>query len=289
MLVLAAHSGHASLVEYLLEAGADPNTIDAGYTALHATVLRGDPEMVKTLLDHGAEPNTRLLGGTPTRRASEDWAFDTEYVSATPFWLAARWREPEIMRILAAGGADPTMTTTELYAPMFERGGGGGPPHIIGGFQTPLTAAIRGRSDRLRIFLATDRIEPHVEERLALETVRVAIELGNDVNAPDRNGSAPLHDAAGRNLTTVVRLLVESGADIEVKDRDGRTALQLADAAERRRAFREDTVEEASTAEILRELGRGGAARIGSIDPSSGGAEAPPLRTRARLRTGRRG
>ena len=265
-LVIAAHSGHADLVQFLVEQGADPNAIGAGYTALHAAVLRGDPGMVGALLAHGADPNARLLKGTPVRRASEDWAFDTAHVSATPFWLAARFREPELMRILADGGADPTMTTTELWSSVAERAGDVGPPHIVGGFETPLMAATRGRSDRLRFFLATNRLQPHVEERLALETVRAAIELGNDIDAADENGSTALHDAASRNLTTIVRFLVERGATMDVEDGRGRTPLALADAAEKRRAFREDTADELSTAAVLRELG---AAEPSAPEPSA--------------------
>ena len=42
VLVVAAHSGHGSVAEFLLDKDADPNATGAGYTALHAAVLRGD-------------------------------------------------------------------------------------------------------------------------------------------------------------------------------------------------------------------------------------------------------
>ena len=41
-LVVAAHSGQGAFAQMLLENGADPNAAGAGYTALHAAVLRGD-------------------------------------------------------------------------------------------------------------------------------------------------------------------------------------------------------------------------------------------------------
>ena len=41
-LVLAAHSGNRDVAALLLDRGADPNAAGAGYTALHAAVLRGD-------------------------------------------------------------------------------------------------------------------------------------------------------------------------------------------------------------------------------------------------------
>ena len=104
-LVIAAHSGHNAFGRYLLDAGADPNSDDAGYTALHAAILRGDERLVETLLQHGADPNSRLLAGTPLRRASQDWSLNPALTSATPYWLAAYYREPAIMRDLVAAGA----------------------------------------------------------------------------------------------------------------------------------------------------------------------------------------
>ena len=41
---------------YLLEHGADPNADGAGYTALHAAVLRSQVHLASALLDHGADP-----------------------------------------------------------------------------------------------------------------------------------------------------------------------------------------------------------------------------------------
>jgi hypothetical protein len=37
----------------------------------------------------------------------KDFNFEPELISATPFWLAARFTEPEIMRLLVKPGADP--------------------------------------------------------------------------------------------------------------------------------------------------------------------------------------
>ena len=42
--------------------------------------------------------NTPLRTWTPTRRSSNDFHFEPALVGATPFWLAARFSEPGIMR-----------------------------------------------------------------------------------------------------------------------------------------------------------------------------------------------
>ena len=106
-VVLAEHSGFRDLGEFLLDKGADANAAGAGFTALHEAIMRRDEKMVASLLDHGADPNAPLRTWTPTRRSSEDWHFEPSLVGATPFWLAARFTEPGVMRLLVKHGADP--------------------------------------------------------------------------------------------------------------------------------------------------------------------------------------
>ncbi len=237
-LVLATHSGHAPLARLLLERGADPDAMGAGYNALHAAVLRGDLGTVVALLEHGADPDVRLVRPTPVQRASEDWSLKTAMVSATPFWLAATFREPEIMRALAEGGADATLNTTELLRKGRERSDRVEPsePVVGGGFVSPLQAAVRGASDRGRFyFIAND--DPVGEEQLALEAVTVAADVGVDMDHADFTGAMALHDATQRNLTSIVRFLAERGADVNAKNGRGQTPLDVAVSASRRRAF----------------------------------------------------
>ena len=257
-LVVAAHSGHADFARFALGAGADPNAIGAGYTSLHAAILRGDPELTTALLAAGADPNTRLERGTPLRRAGQDWAIAPQHVSATPYWLAAYYQEADIMHALAAWGADPVLTTLERWAYVFERAGGIGPPHIAGGFQTPLLAAVSGANNRGRRFNSSLR-NPDREERAAYEAARVAIEHGADVNRTDHGGTAPLHSAAQRNYATLVELLAANGADLNLKNGGGTTALTLAERAEARRIERPDITRYPSgnSAQALRDLGAG--------------------------------
>ena len=257
-LVVAAHGGHADFARFALGAGADPNDIGAGYTPLHAAILRGDLKMATALLAGGADPNARLERGTPLRRAGQDWAIAPQLVSATPYWLAAYYQEADIMRALVAWGADPSLTSLARWAYVFERAGGVGPPHVAGGFQTPLLAAVSGVNNRGRRFNSSLRI-PDREEHAAYEAARVAIEDGVDVNQVDHVGTAPLHSAAQRNYATVVELLAEHGADLNLKNGSGTTALTLAERAEARRLERPDITRYPSgnSAQALRDLGAG--------------------------------
>ncbi len=255
-LVVAVHSGHADFARFALEADADPDAVGAGYSPLHAAILRGDIEMVEVLLGAGADPNLRLEKGTPLRRAGQDWAIAPQLASATPYWLAAYYQEADIMRLLADRGADPGLTTLERWAHVFERAGGVGPPHIAGGFQTPLLAAVSGVHNRGRTFNSSLR-DPDREERAAYEAARVAIEHGADVNQVDHTGAAPLHSAAQRNYATVVELLAAHGADLNLPNSRGTTALTLAERAEARRLERPDITRYPSgnSAQALRDLG----------------------------------
>lgn len=231
-LVVATHSGNTRVAVMLLEEGADPDAIGAGYNSLHAAILRGDQKVVSALLQHGANPNVRVKKATPTQRASEVWALRTRHIGATPYWLAAFFREPAIMRNLIAQGADPLLTNQEQYERLRDRESRDNPPSpdqrkVVGGFASTLQAAILGDSDRDR-FYTTPYPDPVGEERLALETVIVAAEHGIDVNHTDYTDSTALHYAAARNFPTVIKELAEQGADINAVNTNGQTPLDIA-------------------------------------------------------------
>ena len=212
-LVVAAHSGNTDVAKVLLQHGADPNTAGSGYTALHAAVLRGDVPLVKALLMHGANPNARLVHGTTVRRFSQDYALEQGFVGATPFWLAAKFAEPEIMRILADAGADPFLAVQSKTPLML----------AAGLFSARHAGAETDRRER--------RIEPlqavphDIEEETSLKAVKIALALGADVNASDTNGDTALHGAASRGFTNIVRTLVAAGASLEVRNSRGGNSL----------------------------------------------------------------
>ncbi|MDA1371738.1 MAG: ankyrin repeat domain-containing protein [Proteobacteria bacterium] len=229
-LVVATHSGHPDFARLLLSAGADPDAIGAGYNALHAAALRGDLETVEALLKYGADPDVRLKRPTPVQRASEDWALKTPLVSATPYWLAASFREAKIMSALEQGGANPLLTTEEtFYKKGTSRADRLDPPEpkAVDGFASAVQAAIRGDSTRQR-FNTIPNPDPVGEERLTLEAVIVAAEHGVNLNHFDFNESTALHYAAERNLPTVVRELAERGTDINALNGEGQTPLDVA-------------------------------------------------------------
>ena len=227
VLVVAAHGGHTALATYLLGQGADPNASEAGYTALHAATLRGDEALVTALLEAGADRNAVVVTGSPGRRNSPDYVLEHDVVGATSFWLAAQFSAPDVMRVLADNGADPRF--------------------VMPGGITSLMAAISARR-RTEPGLTPNPIE---NERLILDAVRVAIDVGLDVNAAADNGHTALHTAASRHLDTVVQFLADHGADVNAWSEDGKTPLMM--------AVGRGDAEDNSTVELLRRLGADGA------------------------------
>jgi ankyrin repeat protein len=253
-VVLATRSGHEKFAQFLIEQGADPNAADAGYSALHAAVLMGDLGLVKTLLAHRANPNAPLTKGTPIRRGGEDLELPLRLMGATPFLLAAKYADVNILRVLAAGGADPRIPmkngTTALMAAAGFGWAAGSPDSLRG-------ANRRGVDyDRSTNYGSMLRAQ---EEKDTLESVTLLLDLGVDPNGADLNGNTALFGAVPKGFDAVIQLLVERGANVNVKNKRGQTPLKLT-APRARNAAAGDAAELnagelKSTADLLRKLG----------------------------------
>jgi uncharacterized protein len=203
---LAAHSGYTDMVEWLLEKGADPKAAAAGFSALHAAIMRRDERMVNALLTHHADANAPLRTWTPTRRSSDDHHFAPELVGTTPFWLAARFNEPGVMRLLLKHGADP------MFVHHGENMAGG--TQGSNGFvrRTYVTTALMAATGMGGGGTAWVPPAPSEREALMLESVKLAAELGIDVNAASSDGRTALDAAKALKYETVTNFLVAHGA-----------------------------------------------------------------------------
>jgi ankyrin repeat protein len=197
---MAAHAGHTDVVAFLLERGANANADGAGFTALHAAIMRRDRNMVMALLDHGADANARVRAWTPSRRSSKDFNFPPELVGATPFWLAARFTQPAVMRALVKHGADA------LFVHRVEYHAGEGAERRTQATTALMAATGMGGGTA---WFAPDRTE---RDRLMLETVTLAVELGIDVNAANTDGRTALDGARAAKSEDAVAFLVARGA-----------------------------------------------------------------------------
>jgi ankyrin repeat protein len=172
-------------------------------------------------------------------------------VGATPFLLAARTADAPLMRELVKLGADPLTPNADNTTPLMVAAGIGtnSPPEDPG-------------------------TEPEV-----VDAVKVALELGNDVNAVDKNNETAMHGAAYKQMPAAVRLLAERGAKIEVwnrKNRKGWTPLQITIGVHRGMNIQKSPPTEAAVREVM--IAAGVEAVVppdSSVEPADGNAYAP--------------
>jgi ankyrin repeat protein len=213
-LVLATMSGHPRLAEFLLARGADPNADGAGYSALHAAVLRADRSLVRMLLAWGADPNARLTRSTPVPRWTYEFVFTLREKGATPFLLATKYLEPELARLIAAAGADPLVRTDDGTTALMAAVGHG---------------LSRSTTRRSRLIAPELVSAQWSDEALVLATVKAAVDAGaaDTLRETIRAGETALHAAARYGFTSVVDYLVGIGADLDGETEDGTTPRDL--------------------------------------------------------------
>src|SRR5262252_3584295 len=242
--IIATMNGHYDVAAMLVERGADPNITDtAGMAVLYAAVdmntlgeVYGRPgrkstssvsalALMKILLDHGADPNAQLRSTTQQRAHTPGEPLLGE--GTTPMMRAAKNGDAAAVRILLAHGADPALPQkNHTTALMFAAGNGRG----TGVFTKDIGT-----------------------ERDLLESVKVLVEHGVDVNAFNDNGQTAMHFAA-QVSDDLVRYLASHGAKIDRRDRQGHTPVDLAlGIGARGRAGGPPPVRE-GTAALLRQL-----------------------------------
>ena len=219
--LLAAANAHYELAAWLLDRGADPNAAPQGFTALHQVswvrkagiagsnnpAPQGSGTMdsltfVRKLVAKGATLDTRV-----TKKPSMG-VTTLNSIGATPFLLAARTADAPLMKLLAELGANPLLTNEDGSTPLM----------VAAGVGTNAPGEDPGT-------------EPEV-----LDAVRVAFDLGNDLNIVDKNGETAMHGAAYKHVPTVVHYLADKGARADVWNRPnskGWTPLKIAEGVQR--------------------------------------------------------
>ncbi len=215
-LLVATVRGHVAFAQYLLDQGADPNVLDAGFTPLFwasgtwenglANPVYGfvDPiggiprrdekvRLVKALLAHGANPNLQMTARPPTFRGTGTGGYN-DAVGATAFIVAANAGDLEIMRILLDAGANPNLVTkTNSNALLAATGLNRGIGEIID------------------------------DEDRALAAVTFLLELGVDPKIVTTYNENALFGPAYRGWNRMMKLLIEKGADVNLVNKAGVT------------------------------------------------------------------
>uniref|UniRef100_A0A3B3ZAA5 Poly [ADP-ribose] polymerase n=1 Tax=Periophthalmus magnuspinnatus TaxID=409849 RepID=A0A3B3ZAA5_9GOBI len=256
-LHFAAGYNRVAVVEYLLHHGADVHAKDKGLVPLHNACSYGHYEVAELLVRHGASVNVADL-----------WKF-------TPLHEAAAKGKYEICKLLLKHGADPSKKNRDGNMPLdMVKDGDTDIQDLLRGDAALLDAAKKGCLARVQKLCSPENINCrdtqgrnstplHLAGYNNLEVAEYLLEHGADVNAQDKGGLIPLHNAASyghvdiaallikyntcvnatdkwaftplheaaqKGRTQLCALLLAHGADPTMKNQEGQTALDLATA-----------------------------------------------------------
>ena len=223
-LLMAVINGQWDTAQYLIKKGANPNKWDFwGRAPLYAavdlnTIPRGGRpdwpsldettplQVIEMLLDAGANPNAQLKLAPPFRNIGNDRGLDGMLTTgATPLLRAAKALDAPAIAALLAKGADISLANSRGMTPIMVAAGLGS-----------VDADTRG------FYLSEDT------QQRSIESLKLLIKAGGDVNSKDSRGLTALHEAARWGWNDVVQFLVESGADPNAKDNRGNTPIDSA-------------------------------------------------------------
>ncbi len=120
---------------------------------------------------------------------------------------AAKKGDIEMMRVLVAHGANPTLRTKA-------------------GTEALMFAAGLGGAGRFTAF--EDR---QATEADFIEAASLCLERGVDINAINENGQTALHLAVAVRSEAFIEFLIDRGARVDIKDKQGRTPIDVATGA----------------------------------------------------------
>jgi ankyrin repeat protein len=187
-----------------LYAVVDMNTVPTGGRADRpSSDATSGTQLVKMMLEHGANPNLQIKIVPPLRSLRDDRGPDAVLqAGTTALARAAKGGDVEVVKLLLAHGANPTLPTVAGVTPMMMAAGTG----------------YSGRDSRGR----------YQTEEQAIEITKMLLDAGADINQRANDGGTALHGAAGRGRNQLINLLVAHKADPSIKDARGRTPADVA-------------------------------------------------------------
>uniref|UniRef100_A0A3Q2XB04 Poly [ADP-ribose] polymerase n=1 Tax=Hippocampus comes TaxID=109280 RepID=A0A3Q2XB04_HIPCM len=205
-LHFAAGYNRVAVVEYLLHHGADVHAKDkGGLVPLHNACSYGHYEVAELLVRHGASVNVADL-----------WKF-------TPLHEAAAKGKYEICKLLLKHGADPSKKNRDGNMPLdMVKDGDTDIQDLLRGDAALLDAAKKGCLARVQKLCSPENINCRDTQgrnstplHLAagynnLEVAEYLLEHGADVNAQDKGGLIPLHNAASYGADDIRALLMDA-------------------------------------------------------------------------------
>ncbi len=211
-LLEAARNNGVDCARVLLDCGADPNAgTKTLFTPLMLAARSGHGECLRLLLERGAEVN---------RADKYQW---------TALHEAAFAGHAPCVTLLLAHGADPLTGTRNCYTEHHS--------FSIGGF-TPLHyAAHEGHAPVVGILLECTPVDIATKSRETplifatggnVETVRMLLDAGANIEAVTRFGVTPIFSAVGQGSLDIMRVLLDAGANPNSDHSDMGTPISMA-------------------------------------------------------------
>jgi ankyrin repeat protein len=248
-LSLACQAGNVAIIETLLKGGADPNEkLPNGETALMMASRTGSVASMKVLIDRGADVNAKekLRGTTPLM-----WAADQGHAAAIQLLLergadtnarsnpapARRRGAPgksgdprranrSVQGGVAAGQTDDDGQPVPARQPVAQQPAANAQPPAQG---RPAPAA-RQRQPQPAPQLTDGALTAltYATRANSLESVKVLLAAGVDVNQASGYGWTPLLVATQNRFYQLGSFLIDKGADVNKTNKGGWTPLYLA-------------------------------------------------------------
>jgi len=273
-LSMATVNAYFELASVLLEHGANPNLPDPRGSPLHTVAWLRQPgadgaaavgntpvgtpqqtgnvtaiQLARTLLEHGANPNTRVDWTEPRFGKEGGIARNPpnirlgrhllSYNGATAFYVAAKNGDVELMRLLVEFKADPKIPTRTGITPLMVAAGldtweGETPGPFTGVPESERLEAVKlavalGNDINARTNFGDYPMEGDVEYTLLYYPHNMDALLDLGVGDPRWNGSTPLIGAIMSNQPSIVQYLVGQGADVRATTTLGWTPLNVAE------------------------------------------------------------
>ncbi|TEA14029.1 Ankyrin-3 [Colletotrichum sidae] len=204
-LTAAAYDGTLEIVRLLLDKGADVNCEDGW--ALQAAAAEGHYDVVKELLDRGADVNAL------TENAN--------FPQGTALQAACESGKVEIVTLLIERGANPDLGAGEDGCPLMAAATRGEQAIVELLVNAKAEVNVFGGSDNSTVLIIS-------VVNLPVDSLRILLDAGADINLEDRDGDTPLILAAREGDADCARFLLDHGADIFHTNHDNENALQSA-------------------------------------------------------------
>ena len=230
LLTIAVSHGHADIVEYLIEHGADIKSPGIfGNPLLHLAAFAGNPDTVELLINKGLDVNQKGRHG----ELPLHWV--SKMPNTNPYRRQCHY--DQIAKILIDAGSDVNATARQAWISI-----------DVGVDTEEPIDQISHYLSNLKARRASDNVQTTIPPQLAfdvgdtplhsaarwgrIEIVNMLIDAGAQIDPKNALNQTPLHYAVVYQHSEVVKALLKAGADPKIKTNKDIDASQFAEIIE---------------------------------------------------------